>query len=385
MVASRIKTLIVILALSVLPTLFIWAPFFFRVDKVLGIPVGQGGMQTIVANYDGPLFIIVAKTLYNKEAIKTFPLTLPTEYYAAHFPVFPLLIKTFAAPLGFPYAMLFVTMGTSALALLFFYKFIGQYMEAREAMFLTGVFAVLPARWLVVRSVGSAEPLFVAAILASLYYFQKRNYLFAAIWGAVAQLTKSPAILLFVAYGAYILFPHLKIAITKNAAAFFKDFNLKILPLLLIPLSLLGLFIFYQIRMGDFLAYFHSGDNIHLFFPPFQIFNYTQPWVGTFWLEEIIFIYLIGMLGLVALIKKGETLLAWVFGIFFTSLLFVSHRDLMRYALPIVPLLFVAFSETLLKKEFKYVMILLIVPIYLFSLAYISGNVMQISDWGPFL
>jgi hypothetical protein len=107
--------------------------------------------------------------------------------------------------------------------------------------------------------------------------------------------------------------------------------------------------------------------------------------VGTFWLEEVIFVYLFGILGLAKLIQKKETALAWFVGIFFVLTLFISHRDLIRYSLPIVPFLFVAFSETLVKKEFKIAIVLLIIPIYLFSLAFISQNVMPISDWAPFL
>ena len=72
-------------------------------------------------------------------------------------------------------------------------------------------------------------------------------------------------------------------------------------------------------------------------------------------------------------------------GIFFTTTLFVSHRDIIRYALPIFPFLFAAYSETIVKREFKIAIAFLVVPIYLFSLAYISQNVMPISDWAPLL
>jgi len=58
---------------------------------------------------------------------------------------------------------------------------------------------------------------------------------------------------------------------------------------------------------------------------------------------------------------------------------------LMRYSLPLVPFLFIAFSETLLKKEFKIATMVIIIPIYLYSLAFISQNVMPISNWAPFL
>ena len=159
----------------------------------------------------------------------------------------------------------------------------------------------------------------------------------------------------------------------------------KFLPVLLIPAAFISVFVFYWITLGDFFAYFHSGDNIHLFFPPFSIFNYSAPWVGTFWLEEVIFVYLFGAVTLVRLINFRERTLAWFVGIFFISLIFVSHRDLIRYGLPIVPFAILAFSETLAKKEFKIAMAVLAIPIYLFSLSYISQNVMQISDWAPFL
>ena len=87
----------------------------------------------------------------------------------------------------------------------------------------------------------------------------------------------------------------------------------------------------------------------------------------------------------IKLFKQKVGALAWFTGIFFTSILFVSHRDIIRYSLPIIPFLILAFSKTIVKKEFKIVMIVLAIPIYLFSLAYISLYVMQISDWAPFL
>lgn len=335
-------------------------------------------MATIVSNYDGPLYLVVAKTFYNPQAIKAnFQFPLPTQYYPAHFPLFPALIKIFSFALGYPYSMLAVTLASSILAIYFFNKLIKKYIKGKDAWFLTLVFAVFPARWLIVRSVGSSEPLFIAAIIASLYFFKKEKYLIAGIWGAVAQLTKSAGILLFVAYAIFI-------AVAKYKSSILKIFK-KTYPVLFIPLSLTLVFVIYKITMGDFFAYFHSGDNIHLFFPPFRIFNSSAPWVGTFWLEEIIFIYLFGAMAIYKLFVKKEYEMAIFSLIFFASTLFVSHRDLLRYTLPLVPFAFVAFSDTLIKKEFKFAFIVIIIPIYLFSLAFISQNAMPISNWAPFL
>lgn len=137
-------------------------------------------------------------------------------------------------------------------------------------------------------------------------------------------------------------------------------------------------------------------------FPPFSVFNYSAPWVGTFWLEEVVFVYLLGILGVLklmtpfhsnkgdisasdAVIKEKDSVVSWFTGIFIFSILFVAHRDIVRYALPAVPFIIKAYSNTLVTKEFKIAFAIIIIPIFLFSLAYISQNTMPISNWAPFL
>lgn len=372
---------------AIVPTLLVWVPFYFRFDSLLNIPLPAQGMGTVIANYDGPLFIVVAKTFYNADLIKSlFSFPLPVEYYAAHFPLFPFLIKLLSPIFGFPYAMITVTMLSSVAAVYFFYKLAGSYTGGKNLLWLTFVFSVFPARWLIVRSVGASEPLFIAVVLASLYFFKNKKYWLAGITGALSILTRSPGILLFIAYAGYILVPSAKQIATYDFKKYLNSLHLtKVYPLLLIPLALVGLFYYYSIVFGDFWAYFNSGDNIHLFFPPFQIFNYAATWVGTFWLEEVIFVYLLGFLGLYNLVTKGYKMLAWFVGVFFVSTLFVSHRDIIRYALPIVPFIMIGWKDLISRTEFKLAMVLIIIPIYLFSVVYISQNVMPISDWAPFL
>ncbi len=384
--AKKIKHLLFLLALSIIPTILLWLPFFLRIEQFWGIPLPREGMAIISSNYDGPLYIVVAKTFYNlKEISEKFSFPLPAEYYAAHFPLFPLLIRLVASlRIVYPYAMLATTVSSSFLALYFFNKFIKKYVDDKNALFLTAAFAIFPARWLIVRSVGSPEPLFIASIIASVYYFQDKKYLKAGLWGAIAQLTKSAGIILFISYMGvtiYRLFKRLG-SIHKDASC---ATELKTLPVLLIPLSLVAVFYLFKLTMNDFFAYFHSGDNIHLFFPPFQIFNYSASWVGTFWLEEIVFIYLIGVIGVLTLVKQKQEVLAFYTGFFFLSIIFVSHRDLMRYSLPLVPFFYAAFAKYLVKKEFKIALLFIIIPVFLFSLAYISQNTMPISNWGELL
>lgn len=372
-----LKNLLLVSLFSLIPTFLIWLPFVLRLGTFWNIPLPKTGMAAIIANYDGPLYIAVAKTFYNANLIKSlFAFGLPVEYYAAHFPLFPVLIRLLSPFLGYPYAMLSITLASSIFALFFFYKLANFYLDKKDALWLSFLFAILPARFLIVRSIGSPEPLFIGTILASVYFFKKERFWLAGIFGAIAAATKPPGILLFAAYLTILI---------QNSSFAIKRINWKSYPILLIPLALVSVFGIYAITYHNFFAYFHSGDNIHLMFPPFQIFNSAQTWVGTFWLEEIIFVYLFGFLGIARLISQKRFDLAWVAGIYFASILFVSHRDLLRYALPIVPFIILAFSETLIKKEFKWTIVFLTIPIYLFSLSFISQNIMPIGNWAPLL
>lgn len=385
---ERLKVLPILALVSIASTVILWLPFVLRMDSIWGIKLNQGGMATVVANYDGPYYIVAAKTFYSPELIeKKFSFPLSPVYYSAHYPLFPLLIRGLATALPFvsyPYAMMSVTVITSILAAWVFYLLLEQ-LEIKDRLWLSVLFLVLPARFLVTRSVGSPEPLFICLILASIYFFEKKNFWLAGLFGAFAQLTKPPAILLFIAYIFATGIPYWTELARTNAGAWLKKLPWKTYPILLIPTALVGLWFFYAHTYGSFLAYFHSGDNIHLQFPPFQIFNPGQTWVGTFWLEEIIWIYLFGALAVLHLIKQRLAAAASFAGVFFLSLLFVSHRDLARYSLPLVPFVFIAFAPLLSSKEFRWVTALLIIPIYLFAIAFITNNVTPIPDWTPLL
>lgn len=386
---EKLRVFLILGFVSLVTTFILWLPFILKLPQFWGMKLNTGGMATVVANYDGPYYIVAAKTLYNPELIaKNFSFPLSPIYYSAHYPLFPLLIRGIATLIpwaNYPYAMIAVTLSTSILAAWMFYLLLNQLGLKKEGLWLSTLFLVLPSRYLITRSIGSPEPLFILLIISSIYFFDRRNYWLAGLFGALAQITKPPAILLFFSYILAVMVPYWGELARTSAANWLKKLPWKTYPLLLIPAALLGLWGFYGHTYGSFFAYFHSGDNIHLQFPPFQIFNPNQPWVGTFWLEEIIWIYLFGALATVYLIKQRRAALASFTGVFFFSLLFVSHRDLARYSLPLVPFAFVAFSNVLSKPEFKWIMALLILPIYLFAIAFITNNVTPVSDWSPLL
>jgi len=373
MLVSKERALLAII--SIVSTLGLWIVFNYFVSFG-GIKIPEGGMNNVFANYDGPLYIVVAKTWYDFSQGNRFEFPLPNEYYAAHFPLYPALISLFSWLTSSTWAMVLITLIGSVGSVWAFNELARKYIDRDKAFWLSLIFLFFPARYLTVRSIGSPEPLFIMFIILSLTTFVDKKYWLAGIFGALATLTKSPGILLFISYMVYAL-------VTRTDPV--KRFR-KYLPLLLIPLGLLGLFSVYKIQYGDFLAYFHSGDNIHLNWLPFQIFDSTQPWVGTFWLEEVIWIYAAGLFGLIRLARQKRYELAVFLGVFLTTIFFVSHRDVTRYALPMVPLILLALGESLvLEKKFRWVYVVLLVPIFLYSLNFMANNVMPIADWGKLL
>jgi len=368
-------------------TILIWIPHILTFQNFWGLNFSNG-FNTIYRNFDGLEYIIIAKTFYDPSLIALIPQSLPDIYYASHFPGFPILIALFAPFLGFLKSMLFVSIVFTILSAISFYILVRDFKLTNNPLLLTIVFLLLPARWIIVHSVGSPEPMFIFFIILSLYYFLKvtHNELhshmesgnsdiwLAAIFASLAQLTRPPGALLGLALGLFVLWQGYQRKSFKYVLSFY--------PFLLVPLTLLSVFYLYDIRYGDFFAYFHSGDNIHLTFPPFQIFNLNQFWVGTIWLEDIIYIYILGLLGGFLLIKQKLYPLAFFVLTFLTASFFVAHRDISRYTLPIAPFVIIAFQHILISKEFKIILAILALALYLYSQNYILQNTAPVPDLG---
>lgn len=352
----------------------IWIPHILKFENFLSLNFNEG-FNTIYRNFDGIEYLVIAKSFYFPELIATLPQSLEAIYYAAHFPGYSLLILIFAPILGLLKSMLFTSFLFTFLSTVAFYHLIKDLKLTEKPLVLSLIFLILPARWLIVHSVGSAEPVFIFFTIMALYFFMRfevyskqRDIFSTALFGSLAQLTRPPGILIFVAFGLYLLFK-----IYKNDLNIFDLFK-KYLPLILIPLTLLLIFSWYQFAYNDFWAYFHTGDNIHLTFPPFQVFNKNQSWVGEIWLEDIVYIFLLSLVGLTNLFQKGYRVLAFFVLTYLSATMLVSHRDISRYALPIFPFILIAFEKTLVSKNFRIVLLILILAIYMYAQNFILYN-----------
>jgi hypothetical protein len=365
-----------------------WSPWILKLDHFWGVEFGRSGMETIVANFDGLNFLIVAKSMYDPAVIEQINLQFPTGnepiYFSAHYPLFGLVIRGFEYLVPAPYALLTtIVLGNILLAMGLYFFFVTVQKNKPLALTLTLVALFLPARILSVRAVGSNEPLFMFFVLTSLAMASRGKHYLASALGSLAILTRSPGILLFAAYG---------LAALASSPRDLKKIITSMIPYLLMPLTLLALFAFYGVRYGDFLAYFNSGDNLHLFFPPFQIFSNMASWVSGMWREDIIYLYLFYGLGIVSYVRSQKAacgidrLAAPAFGLVYGMvLLMVSHRDLARYALPLAPVALLGYGPLLLRKEVQIILAILVIPTFLLGWQFVVQNVQPINDWGALL
>lgn len=380
-----LSDLLIIFFANIILILLIWFPHILALPNVWGLSFTEG-FNTIYRNFDGLEYVIIAKSLYNPAVITALPQSLPHTYFASHFIGYAIAINVFAPLLGYLKSMLFVSVISTILATWTFYFLLKDFKLTSHPLILSLIFLILPARWLIVHSVGSSEPTFIFFVILSLYFFLKyelsKKYwllLLSALSGFLAQLIRPPGILLFI---ALVLYVHYRFYLNIKPHGFKKAFleHLKYFPLILIPLGLVLMFLIYGQSYGDFWAYFHSGDNIHLTFPPYQVFNKHQFWVGDIWLEDIIYIFILGFLGGITLWKKKLYPLSFFVLTYLVASISVAHRDISRYLLPIFPFVLIAFEKVLTSKEFRIVLAVVGLAIYLYAQNYLLANTAPFPD-----
>jgi len=370
--------LFLLIILTFLSSYLFWLIFYYNIPGKIGF--NNVTLETVFANYDGPNYMVIAKCGYNKDCIgPNFSLPQPLEYYPAHFPGYPILIKFFDNFTTGPKAMIFSTLLGSVFLSLILFELFKLFLKPSKAFWLAIIFLFFPARFFVLRSVGAPETWFLATTLTSIFFFKKEKYWPSAIFAALAQLFKSPGVLLLASYGIIAI---RDLVVGKKIIPIVK----KYFPYILVPLTILFIFYLYYLQTGNFLAYFNSGDNFHLNFLPFLVFISSKSWINTIWLEDIIYIFLFAMYGIYRLAKKFKFDIIVIYPLLFTlATLFVAHRDISRYISPTYPFLLLAYQKFFNRRSVKTILILLIPAIVLYAINFVCGNVAPISDWTNYL
>ncbi|RLA71852.1 MAG: hypothetical protein DRG30_08030 [Epsilonproteobacteria bacterium] len=330
-------------------------------------------LDIVYKNWDGPGYVLVAKSLYDPAVayennfFNSGDITPEWSWLPAHFPLYPLLIRAFSF-LGYFQAMLLISLGFTLAAYLALYELIKSLKITKHPFLVTFPFIFLSPRWFIVSHVGNSESAFVFFIILFLLYLHKKDHKKSAIFLALAQVTRPHAIFFALGLAIIALIDFIK---SNNRIQVVKTY----LPYLLIPASILVVFTFYYFQTGNFWAFFEAislTKNLQTI--PFATFTFPSANIETFWQEINAADYVIYLAAALTMFRKKF----WQFGIisltFFIPLIFLHHTDISRYAIPMLPFAFIAFSEMLEKKELTLATLLMSPAIYMYAINFMDHN-----------
>jgi hypothetical protein len=188
---AKVRTEVLLVLAAIASSLLVYWPY-------------RHDLTPVYAFWDGPSYMMIAHDGY---AVRPGnPLasdTVNPPFYASHLPGYPLLVRALSF-VGYDRALLLAVLLSTAVAALFFHRLASEVWGCERPAFLTVVFLFVPPHWLLYHSVAATEPLFLAAVLASIYYFEKDRIGFASAAAAVACATRFVGLFMIPAY-AWIL------------------------------------------------------------------------------------------------------------------------------------------------------------------------------------
>lgn len=332
------------------------------------------GMENVYRNWDGPGYVVVAKTFYNVDLINKinpFPF-LAASHYAFQFPGYPLMIRLFSF-MGYRESMIFSSQLFALLFSIALYVLVKQVQPKANALIVAILSIFYTPRWFIVSHVGSTEPQMMFFITLFMILFLRKKYLWSGLALGLAQLTKPQGIVFFVGIGAYYLFQIVTKRITLRRSL--QEFT----PFLFIPLALALVFTVYFFQYGNFFIFLQNEAFPTMQFPPLKVLMATSImgfplgfWTG--WLEFVVYNYILYLLGIVLLFEKKLHFFGTIAIIYFLPVLMFVQADMARFILPILPFIFLGYAEILSKKSVYITLFLSLPMVFLFTVGYINYN-----------
>lgn len=230
----------------------------------------------IWANFDGMVFMIIAKSGYRAEQLPFFPLL-------------PMLI-TLGNRLGLPFVVSGMLVSTIAFfaSQFFVYKLLQLDKKSSLYWLFLGVMLAFPTSFFY--TAVYADALFLLLASATLYFARKQRWLAASVFGGLAALARLNGLALFFVIGAeYLLSTNTKLQKKWDIGDFLKTLwravgSVKfirsgILWSLLIPTAFLGYLLYIQMQFGDWHLFFSGVEVWHrdkLTFPLQTFWRYVK-------------------------------------------------------------------------------------------------------------
>ena len=326
--------------IMVLSTFLVYVPFLLS------------DFSLVTRHYDGPFYMYIAKTFYQIPVDHPFRDSLPPIYYAAHLPLYPVLIRalTLITAGNYPLAMVMATLVSSVAAALLFFKLLQVWNLVKSPLWTTTLFCFLPPRWLFQHSIGASEPLFICFVFAAFLALHKQNVWLVIAAILLASTARITGLLLIPVFG--LIYLHQR-----------KYKNVLLLPLAL--LGIIGVFFYYRYVYGDFFAFFNwhlskaVKSNLEtsslIKWNPLEIFRFYAARPNFHSTELYLMLYAIFLTGTIALWKRRRELFIYCL-IFFLFSCFIFHYDLPRILLAFAPFaILVGFDDILSRWSFRII------------------------------
>lgn len=313
-------------------------------------------MTPVYSFWDGPSYLMIAHDLYEvRPGNPLAPDPTKPPYYASHLPGYPLLVRVLSF-VGYQRALLLGSILPAIAAVLLFYRLARDVWKLPSPGFLSLVFLFLPPRWLLYRSVGATEGLFIALVLASVLFFEKGQVGKASIAAGLASVTRFSGLLILPAYAYLIL---------RRPGR-----RRSLLWLAVIPVGIILYFLYFIARFGD--AFQPIDRNLELFSSliPFWDLTRINSWPGAQASEFYIVVTLVYAIGTLRLWNKYPVAFAYC-GLQLLFCLLLSGADWGRLYLAMAPFaLILGFHDVLNTRAFRWVF-----PVFALLSVYWAGKV----------
>jgi hypothetical protein len=323
---KRARPEVLLLAAAVAGSFLVYAPFLTD-------------MTTVYRFWDGPNYLTIARTLYDvRPDNPLLAYVYEPRYFLVHLPVYPLLVRTLSI-VGYQQALLLVSILATCAATVLFYRLCRDVWKVASPGFLTLVFLFLPPRWLLYRSTGSTEAVYMAFTLTAIFFFERSKVGRASAAGVLATLTRISGLMIVPAFAVVLL----RRRRWKELAW-----------LALIPAALAAYFFFGAAQTGNFLEYFSQhGEKMAAFRP----FGFLPELFGKGLYHQAEFHILLALVYAVGTSRLRAFPTIFWYCVFELGLhVFISTEDWSRYFLAMAPFaLVVGFREVIDTKAFRWI------------------------------
>jgi hypothetical protein len=335
--------------------------------------ISNGSIYSALLVYDGPFFTYAAKTLYNIPDDWLFFRTnnMKPRYMACHFPGYPLIIKLCSMLcLGsYTFGSLLAISLTSFLSTFVFRRLLIVYDLVYDPNYTSLLSVFVPIRFMMYRTVGANEPLYMTCVFLSMIFFKTNQILLLLLSMIVTTITKIEGLSIVGTIGLCYL---LKLDLLK---AIFSGFG---------AIGTVAVLFMHKIYFGSPFVYFEHNQGARqklLEIPFLNYVEYPRYDVTLMFLYQKLVLQVPMLAGLCVLWKKSLPLGIFIF-VYFIFTGAISHLDIFRYGMPAyMPALLIGFdviwNNPMVKGNITTILIIYLIVAILYITGQINTNIIE--------